>query len=481
MRISQNCCNFAPGMVRKCCIFCWVLCCLACSPRALQDAQRTVAQADSLRLARCAYNDSLSLAQAYETLGQWKWLYADVYAHACYHYGRLLREKENPVEAMQVFINATHSHTRDFHILGRVYSNMGDICHLANEFDLSYDMFEHSADCFLRNRDSIAYYYALNDMAFELAEQADSSSCLSLLKQFEHQPEYMIALTMTKAELYLKCHEYDSAIYYAHQLCLLDNNNVIGLLIKAQCFSFLHIQDSAAYYAKTVLNISYSLSDKQNALYILTNDDNTKNIKEVRKAAADRSDVQQVLKIRQGRMLQAVQLLEQDINREPDLSWLYTLLSTICIIGGALFVYIHKKQRAHQLLSQKIQILKRENATNLAQKRKQVEEKCTLFTNSPTIKVDLHWNNYAALCKCIDMHFFMLAEKLKQKHIFNEQEVRLCVLVLLNMSRNQIADILPYAQNGVGKLKYRVTKKLHIEGKNLRKYLICTAIDEPYQ
>ena len=85
------------------------------------------------------------------------------------------------------------------------------------------------------------------------------------------------------------------------------------------------------------------------------------------------------------------------------------------------------------------------------------------------------------LCKCIDTNFFMLAEKLKQKHILNEQEVRLCVLVLLNISRNQIADILPYAQNGVGKLKYRVAKKLHIEGKNLRKYLICIATDEPYQ
>ena len=96
-----------------------------------------------------------------------------------------MREKENPVEAMQCFINATHSHTRDYHILGRVYSNMGDICHLANEFDLSYDMFKRSADCFLLNGDTLNYYYALNDMAFELAAQGKKEETLALLAQLE--------------------------------------------------------------------------------------------------------------------------------------------------------------------------------------------------------------------------------------------------------------------------------------------------------
>ena len=73
------------------------------------------------------YSDSAELAQAYRTLHKRRAFYPDAYAHGCYHYGRLLREKDNPVAAMQVFINATHSRTRDYHILGRVYSNMGSI------------------------------------------------------------------------------------------------------------------------------------------------------------------------------------------------------------------------------------------------------------------------------------------------------------------------------------------------------------------
>ena len=151
----------------------------SCSSRAIHEAEAVVAQADSLWQAGLMYGidagDSLTLAQAYETLqehsvfsSQFSEVFPFVqrtsflrtYAHSCYHYGRLLRAKDNPAEAMQAFINATHSRTRDYHILGRVYSNMGSICHLAGEFQLSYDMYEKSADMFIRNCDSTAYFYA---------------------------------------------------------------------------------------------------------------------------------------------------------------------------------------------------------------------------------------------------------------------------------------------------------------------------------
>ena len=153
----------------------------ACSSYTLREAKQTVQQSDSLWHAGQPYADSAQLAQAYETLERWALFCPDEYAHACYHYGKLLRANENPVEAMQCFINATHSRTRDYHILGRVYSNMGSICHLAGEFQLSYDMFELSANTFMRDNDTLSYYYCLNDMAFELADQEKKEETLALL------------------------------------------------------------------------------------------------------------------------------------------------------------------------------------------------------------------------------------------------------------------------------------------------------------
>ncbi len=109
----------------------------ACSVRALHEACNIVTTADSLRTAGQTYVDSAHLAEAYTTLGRWRWFYPDEYAHSCYYYGRLLREKENPVAAMKCFIAATHSRTSNYNLLGRVYSNMGGMCRQAEEYELA--------------------------------------------------------------------------------------------------------------------------------------------------------------------------------------------------------------------------------------------------------------------------------------------------------------------------------------------------------
>ena len=106
-----------------------------CSSRAIHEAEAVVAQADSLWQAGLMYGidagDSLTLAQAYKTLQEHSAFsrqlsevcpfvpctsFLRTYSHACYHYGKLLRAKDHPAEAMQAFINATHSRTRDYHI-----------------------------------------------------------------------------------------------------------------------------------------------------------------------------------------------------------------------------------------------------------------------------------------------------------------------------------------------------------------------------
>ena len=137
----------------------WIVLLSACSPRALHEAQSVVTQADSMWANSQPCNDSTALAQAYQTLHAWRAVYPDAFAHSGYHYGRLLRNHDDPVAAMQVFIETTHSRSHDYHILGRVYSNMGSICHLAGEYPLSYDMYEKSANLFLKNADTLLYYY----------------------------------------------------------------------------------------------------------------------------------------------------------------------------------------------------------------------------------------------------------------------------------------------------------------------------------
>jgi hypothetical protein len=385
------------------------------------------------------------------------------------------------VEAMKVFIDATHSRTRDYRILGRVYSNIAEMCHLAGEYQLSYDMFAKCADCLLQNGDSSNYFYALNSMAFELAEQEKKDETLILLDSITrncNDKNVILKTWETKAEMYLNSCQYDSAIVIVDSMLRSDYNSPTGLLIKAQAFSFNGATDSAVYYAKKVLDTTRSLFDMNNALYILTHDDKSKNKNEIRQASADRSDIQKLIEIRHGKTTTAVQLLEQDLTRKPDLQWLYSMIGTLVLISFGLFFYVRKKHSKRELLSQQIEELENRNNNTIAQISAQIENNIALLSQSANLKEDLSWSDYNKLCRIVDLQFNLLATKLHKKQVLNETQIRLCVLVLLNLRRVDIADTLPYAQNGIGKLKDQTSKLLGTTGKNLRLFLIKVAIEE---
>ena len=330
-----------------------------CSSRAIHEAEAVVAQADSLwqegKMYGIEEGDSLSLAQAYETLGAYQFLSpftfhpSSSFTHACYHYGKLLRAKDNPVEAMQAFINATHSRTHDFHILGRVYSNMGDLCHLAGDFQLSYDMFEKSANCFLEDKDTLSYYFLLNDMAYELAEQGkkESFSLINRVDSICKNQDLLAKLLETKAVFYRETGQYDSTIFYADKSYELGNLDNAILLLKAQAYDNLGKKDSAIRYAQIIMDCpSASFQNRFNALYIVKHCDSTLCVEEIEGLYSQREDIRyyEYEPLREKWVL-STQLLQQDLTRKPDWQWLYTMIATVLIIGAAIVVYVYCKHK----------------------------------------------------------------------------------------------------------------------------------------
>ncbi|MBR4563239.1 MAG: hypothetical protein IKO26_02170, partial [Paludibacteraceae bacterium] len=448
-----------------------------------RQAEAVVAQADSLWQAGKMYGidegDSASLAQACETLSTFNSPLLSTFNHQlstdfsrlCYHYGRLLREKDNPVAAMQVFIDATHSRTRDYHILGRVYSNIGDLCHLAGDFPLSYDMFSRSADCFLKNGDTLLYYYDLNNMAFELAEQGKGKEVVALLDSIENNHSYPVLQTNiqeTKMVLYKKLQQYDSVLYYAN---LLQSNRIkepTVYLSKAQAFCYTYQYDSATYYADLTTNISKNLFHLNNAYYILIHCDSVHNGYKVYALSAKRADVQKQLEVRQGQMSQAVQLLEMDLTSKPDRGWLYAVIVTILIIGCLLSIYVCRQHKRRQLLSQQIDDYQQKRLTDL-------EISCTALRNNKNLKTELDWNHYDSMCTIVNSRLCGIADRLQAYPDITPNDIRLCVLVLLELSYDEIAYILNLSPKSIAKLKSLTAHKLGTTMKNLRNTLVQIA------
>lgn len=446
----------------------------SCSPRALREARETVVRADSMRAAGQMYEDSSCLAQAYKTLGAIPFPFREglgvgsAYAHACYHYGRLLRAKEDPVSAIQVFIAATHSHTRDYHILGRVYSNMGDIAHLAGEYSLSYDMYEKSGEMYLKNGDTLLYYYDLNNMALELAEQGKKDETYGILNKIEryNNPIVLTLSIATKAIVCNRVQQYDSAIHHTSQLLAWGYNEPDVLLTRAQAYSYLHQHDSATYYAKLVLSNSNKLFHRCNALYILTNEDEGKDITSVRETAMDRADTQRLVEIRQGKLAQAVQILDQDLNLKPDLRWLYSTIATALLIGGFFYWrYLIRKRQMHTHVEQLID----KQAYAITKSIKQ-------HIDTTNIVDTLHWKSYSAMKADADLYLGGIVSKLEAKNL-NETEIRFCVLTMLDFPQKQIAETIHYSYpSGLKTLKKRISVKVGTLPPNLHDFLFQLAI-----
>lgn len=469
---------------------------VSCSPRSLHEARSVVAEADSLWMEGGLYSDSAQLAQAYTTLEHWQRFYADDYAHACYHYGKLLRKHEDPVSAMQVFINATHSPSHDYHILGRVYNNVGDICHQAGEFTLSCEMFEQSSVVFLRDDDTLSYYYCLNDMAYELAEMGKKEETLKITNKIDSfcTDKYLQSkLLETKAVLYREIGLYDSVIYYANKWNYFEYPEPTIITIKAQAYDNLGKYDSALIYANMVLKHPYaSAQNKFNSLYIVRHCDSTLCIEDIDSLYTQREDLRYFeCEPQKEKLILSVQLLQQDLSHRPNLTWLYTICATLTIMSIVIYVYIRRKRRHCALLSQQLDTL---NEATLVAKKKQIqianqyhdnharikeeiERHCELLRRDKNIRSTLMWKDYETMCSIIDQRFYMLASKLRQKQVLNETGLRLCILVLLNMSRSEISEMLPYSLNSIGKLKDQTAKLLGTTGKKLHDFLLDTAIE----
>ena len=257
-------------------------------------------------------------------------------------------------------------------------------------------------------------------------------------------------------------------------------NESSSLTMLAQAYSCLGVKDSATIYALRIIESTPSPSELVNALYILTNDDESKDIEAIRKFAANRSDIQKQIELSRAKLSQAVQLLEQDLHRKPNLGWLYAICATLVVVGFVVSLYVQRKRRQRSLLSQQVEDLTIQNkeaeerqAKQYHERLRQIQENCEVLACSDNVMDSIQWKKYENFCEFINAHFFLLADKLKAIGCLNEKEIRLCVLVLIgSLSDKQMANILYYSYKSIRSTKRTLAIKLGTTSANLRSFLM---------
>ena len=116
--------------------------------------------------------------------------------------------------------------------------------------------------------------------------------------------------------------------------------------------------------------------------------------------------------------------------------------------------------------------LQSEQAEQYRQILSDIESTCqTLLANPNWMKV-MQWDDYKSLCRNINVRFYRLEERLQAINSMKEQEVRLCVLVLMNLSHKEIAGILHCSHTSIGRFKENTAQKLGVHGGELRMRLL---------
>lgn len=502
----------------------FLVCCFAgivfasCTPQRVREAQVVVSQADSLKAVGAEYDDSLRLAEAAWILASFPYRIVDVddYTRVCYHYGRLLRRHDNQVEAMQWFIKGTNSRSKDYAIKGRMYSNMANMCRLDGDHELAYQIYMHSASLFQKAGLQTNYYYALNNMAFEKAEQGKKDEAFLLLQQICREcrdSAVLVKYMETYAIAYNKIQQYDSTIYYVNQLQKKGYCESAGIINKAQAYEALGVKDSAIYYANQLMTISHSMEDLYNALYILSYEDKNANKDDIRNLTTRRADVGMLLKKQQGNMSHAVELLENSMKHRQLLRIAISIIMLFLIIVLLFFYRVYRKNviaceklreedkklkqntineqmKVTELLQKQKSInelndelfkqstsLKEQRDNSMKTAREELDSVCLILRTSSDLKTRLALKDFNKMCSIVNSRFNMFADKLKNKNILSKQEIKFCVLVLCGLGHEQISELLNYSNNSVGKTKERIAKRLGTDSKNLRSLLINLVLE----
>ena len=386
-------------------------------------------------------------------------------AQDLYERGKTLREEGRQVEAMQCFIDALHSGTRDEILLGRVYSNMANMCRQANDHPTAYQVYTLSAGHFAASDDTLAYAYALNNMAWEQAAMAHKDSALALVaKAVSAYPQEPLLekVRESRAAACFFAEEYDSVIVHTAPPA-----NDYLLMLRAQAYSYLQRDDSATYYAQLLLPRTTNLFALDDLYYILTHNDCTADKEAIRALSSERADVQKAIEARHGQLTQAVQLLQQDLNpmSRPKYYLCAVLLVLLTACLGVVAWRINRKRT----------LLRNERTSYEQLRRKELTQNILYLRSANNLRQELVWDEYREVCRRTDKLFHGLTSTLQAKGL-NEQDIRLCILVLLGMSHKEIAEMLNCSAKSIGKLKDLTARKLGVSGGQLHDKLEKTAI-----
>ena len=454
-----------------------VMSCTSCAR--WREAKGVIAEADSLLVHKIVTRDTAALNFAINTLdGPLGYVFAKQdLAKAYYFMGRNIYYLNDFSTAADYYILCDRLNPTDPLYKGRINSCMGYLCKQDSCFEEALEFYERSSHAFKEAGDEWYYAHNLLNVAechISLHKYYEADSLLTIAETFDIDSTYYARMIETRGLYFFERQEYDSALTY---FVYIEN---YPRPIEAKCYSYMKMMqiyirqnnyDVANKYACFIIEHSTVPNYKTNAYYTLLRiKDRSKDSEYLADLSYLRKDEDIKIRYESEAYAQAtIKLKAYLVNPHP------YLLINWCIFGGIIVIlllciityalYKHKQCASYKTA----EILRLQEEKNLATRElfeRQIFDYSVHFTSLDTWK-DSHKLREQANIYCGNIFY-----RLEETYHLSEQEIKICLMVLLDFSREQMANYLYVQPNTISKAKNKIAKQLGTSSAQLREFLI---------
>lgn len=462
------------------CIFIAILligCLTSC--QSWREAKTVVAEADSLLLYGEIIEDTAVLAATINTLSSpLGYVFArNDLAKAYYHMARNFYHAHDYTAAADYYILCDRLKPSNPMYKGRVNSCMGYLCKQDSCFEEALVFYERANEAFEKSGDEKRIANGLVSIAEQyvcLHEYAKADSVLQIASRYDIDSAYFARMVDVRALALYNQEMYDSALIYL--LSIVDYPRRMS----AKCYNQMNIMRSYAHLEKYELAVKYANyillhtnnpNYRTNAYYcLLKYEEINKNIDKLAKYSYLRKDEDRYSRNKAESYAQASDKLKiylKDPNPE--------LFQDLCILGGVILicllivvVYIlHKRHKS--AINSHTNALRMQEERNIA-RRQLLERK--IFDNSIYFTDTALWKSTYDLREKANVYCENVFYRLEDTYHLSEHELKICLMILLEISRDKMAFHLNVMPNTISKAKNKIAKQLGTTSQNLRNFLI---------
>ena len=455
-----------------------VLTCASCTP--WREAKMVMVEADSLLERGVVINDTAALGSVIRALDNpvGRIFAREELAEAYYLMGRNMDDYYHHfANAADYYIKADRMETKNWILCGRINSCMGFICKQDSCLAEALEFYERANEAFEKSGEKRRIANGLLSIAERYIYLNEFTKVDSILSKATiycvDSADYASLMDLYGFSLFCQ-QQYDSAL-----TCLLSVKDYprniearsFNYKLITKCYYDMGELQLALPYAEYIIQYSTNPNYRSSAYCILFHSvDARSDIEVLSKYSNERENNDRLLQHTAEAYAQATMKLKAYLeNPHPYLyiNWsIFGGFILIVLLVIVAYLYYIRHQNALHRNAEILQAQEQQCVTNRELFERQIFDHSIYFI-SPDIWKDSHKLREQANIYCGNIFY-----RMEETYHFSEQEIKICLMVLLEFSREQMANYLFVQPNTISKAKSKIAKQLGTSSAQLHEFLI---------